>query len=114
VNEPTPPQVGRWVGMGEALGRLALGTAAAAVAVGLLGAIVAWASGHTVAGGIAGAYYVVGCVLFLVGMFPSGGFSMIRGTITRRRPTGARQEPIFLVGLVLIGLGVVVDLARPF
>jgi hypothetical protein len=47
-------------------------------------------------------------------MFPSGGFSMIRGTITRRRPTGARQEPIFLIGLVLIGLGVVVDLARPF
>jgi hypothetical protein len=39
---------------------------------------------------------------------------MIRGTITRRRPTGSRQEPIFLVGLVLVGLGVVFDLTRPF
>jgi hypothetical protein len=63
---------------------------------------------------MAGAYYVIGCLLFLIGMFPSGGYSMIRGTITRRRPTGSRQEPIFLVGLVLIGLGVVFDLTRPF
>jgi hypothetical protein len=100
--------------MGEALGRFALGTLAAAVAVGALGAVVAWATGHSAAGGMAGAYYVVGCLLFLVGMFPSGGFSMIRGTITRRRPTGSRQEPTFLVGLVLIGFGVIVDLTRPF
>jgi hypothetical protein len=100
--------------MGEALGRFALGTAAAAVAVGALGAIVGWATGHSVSGGIAGAYYIVGCALFLIGMFPSGGFSMIRGTLTRRRPTGARQEPIFLIGLMLIGLGVLADLTRPF
>jgi hypothetical protein len=114
VSEPTPPEVGRWTGMGEALGRLAMGAAAAAVAVGVIGAVVAAATGHGVSGGIAGAYYIVGCALFLVGMFPSGGFSMIRGTITRRRPTGARQEPVFLVGLVLIALGVVVDVTRPF
>ena len=115
MTEPTPPQeVGRWTGMGEALGRFALGTLAATAAVGALGAIVGWATGHSVAGGMAGAYYVIGCLLFLVGMFPSGGYSMIRGTITRRRPTGARQEPIFIVGLVLIGVGVVVDLTRPF
>lgn len=114
MSEPTPPEVGRWVGMGEALGRLALAAVAAALAVGLLGAVVAWATGHSVSGGIAGAYYIVGCALFLVGMFPSGGFSMIRGTLTRRRPTGARQEPVFLVGLALIGLGVLVDLTRPF
>jgi hypothetical protein len=100
--------------MGEALRRLALGTAGAAVAVGAIGAIVAWATGHGVAGGIAGAYYLVGSALFLIGMFPTGGYSMIRGTITRRKPMGARQEPVFLIGLVLVGLGVVVDLTRPF
>ena len=114
MTERTPPQVGRWVGMGEALGRLALASAAAAVAVGVLGGLVAWATGHDASDGVAGAYYVVGCLLFLVGMFPTGGFSVLRGTITRRRPTGARQEPVFLVGLVLIGLGVVADLTRPF
>jgi hypothetical protein len=114
VTEPTPPEVGRWTGMGEALGRLAIATAATAVGVGLLGAIVALATGHDTAAGIAGAYYLVGAVLFLLGMFPTGGFSMIRGTMTRRKPTGARQEPIFLIGLVLLGLGVVFDLTRPF
>ena len=115
MTEPTPPpEIGRWTGMGEALGRFALGTLGAAVAVGALGAIVGRATGHSASGGMAGAYYVVGCLLFLIGMFPSGGYSMIRGTITRRRPTGSRQEPIFLVGLVLIGLGVVFDLTRPF
>jgi hypothetical protein len=63
---------------------------------------------------MAAAYYIVGCLLFLIGMFPSGGFSMVRGTLTRRRPTGARQEPIFLLGLVLIALGILVDITRPF
>jgi hypothetical protein len=114
VTEPTPPEVGRWVGMGEALGRLGLAAAGAAVAIGAIGAIVAWATGHGVGGGIAAAYYLVGCALFLVGMFPTGGYSMIRGTITRRKPTGSRQEPVFLIGIVLIALGVVVDLTRPF
>ncbi|MFL5970154.1 MAG: hypothetical protein ACJ74L_11195 [Gaiellaceae bacterium] len=109
MSEPIPPEVGRWTGMGEALARLALACAGAAVGVGLLGAVVAWATGHDVAGGIAGAYYVIGCLLFLVGLFPTGGFSMIRGTITRRRPVGARQEPVFVIGLVLIALGVAVD-----
>jgi len=115
VTEPTPqPEFGRWTGMGEALGRFALGTLAAAVAVGALGAVVGWATGHSASGGMAGAYYVIGSLLFLIGMFPSGGYSMFRGTITRRRPTGARKEPIFLVGLVLIAAGVLVDLTRPF
>ena len=39
---------------------------------------------------------------------------MIRGTITRRKPTGARQEAHFLMGIVLIVVGVLFDLARPF
>jgi hypothetical protein len=63
---------------------------------------------------MAGAYYLVGAGLFLIGMFPTGGFSMIRGTITRRKPTGARQEAQFLMGLALIAVGVLFDLTRPF
>ena len=110
MTEHQPPEVGRWVGMGEALVRFAVGTAATAVGIGAVGAIVAWATGRDVAGGIAGAYYIVGCALFIIGMFPTGGFSMFRGTITKRRPTGPRQEPFFLVGLILIALGIFVDL----
>jgi hypothetical protein len=100
--------------MGEALGRFALQALAAIVAVGAIGAIVAVATGHDVAGGMAGAYYIVGAGLFLVGMFPTGGFSMIRGTITRRKPTGARQEAHFLMGLALIVVGVLFDVTKPF
>ena len=114
MTEPTPPEVGRWTGMGEALARFALQTLAITVGVCAIGALVAVASGHDIAGGIAGACYLVGAALFLVGMFPTGGFSMIRGTITRRKPTGSRQEAYFLVGLVLIGVGVLFDLTRPF
>ena len=100
--------------MGEALGRFALQTLAAVVAVGALGALVAFATGHDIAGGMAGAYYLIGAALFLIGMFPTGGFSMIRGTITRRKPTGARQEAHFLMGVVLIAVGVLFDLTHPF
>ncbi len=98
--------------MGEVVRRIVIATVATAVAVGALGAIVGWATGRGVWPIVAAAYYIVGCLLFLIGMFPSGGFSMVRGTLTRRRPTGARQEPIFLLGLVLIALGVVVDITR--
>ena len=94
--------------------RVVIATVATAVGVGLLGAIVGWTTGRSVWSMIAAVYYIVGCLLFLIGLFPSGGFSMVRGTLTRRRPTGARQEPIFLLGLVLIAVGIVIDLARPF
>jgi len=114
VSGPQPPEVGRWVGMGEAIKRMLLGAIAAAVGIGGIAAVIGWATGHSVSGTMAAAYYLIGSVLFLVGMFPTGGYSMIRGTITRRRPIGARQEPVFLLGLVLVGLGVVVDLTRPF
>jgi hypothetical protein len=113
MNEPSATQ-SRWAGMGEVLKRIVLGAVAAAVAVGLLGAIIAWASGRSVSSMMAAAYYIVGCILFLLGMFPSGGFSMFRGTLTRRKPTGSQQEPIFLLGIVLIGLGVLVDVTSPF
>jgi hypothetical protein len=100
--------------MGEALARIALASVGAAVGVSALGAIVAAASGREISGGMAGALYLVGTALFLIGLFPTGGFSVIRGTITRRKPTGSRQEPFFLIGLVLIAVGVVVDITRPF
>jgi hypothetical protein len=87
-----------------------LSAVASAAAVGLLGALVGWAADRGISSTVAAAYYIVGCILFLIGMFPSGGFSMMRGTLTRRRPTGARQDPVFLLGVVLIGLGVVVDI----
>jgi hypothetical protein len=92
--------------------RIVIATIASAAAVGLLGAIVGWATGRGAWAIMAAAYYIVGCLLFLIGMFPSGGFSMLRGTLTRRRPTGARQEPVFLLGLVLIALGILVDMTR--
>ncbi len=114
MSEPRPPEVGRWVGMGEVIKRMLLATVAAAVGIGGVAAVIGWATGHSVSGTMAAAYYLIGSALFLVGMFPTGGYSMIRGTITRRRPIGARQEPVFLLGLVLVGLGVVVDLTRPF
>jgi hypothetical protein len=89
-------------------------TAALAVGLGFVGAIVAWATGREIAATIAVVYYLVGCVMFLVGMYPSGGFSLTRGTVTRRRPLGARLEPVLLLGLVLVALGVALDLTRPF
>jgi hypothetical protein len=113
MTEPSATQ-SRWAGMGEVLRRIVVGSIAAAAGVGLLGAIIGWASGRSVSSMMAAAYYIVGCILFLLGMFPSGGFSMFRGTLTRRKPTGSRQEPIFLLGIVLIGLGVLADVTGPF
>jgi hypothetical protein len=93
---------------------LLLGTAAAAVALGVIGAIIAWATGRSVSTTIAAAYYLIGSIVFLIGTIPTGGFSLTRGTWTQRRPLGSRPEPVFLAGLILIGLGVVVDFTRPF
>ncbi len=106
-----PEAPGRWTGWGEVIKRLIIGTVLAAIAVGLLGAIIGWISGKSVSSMMAATYYIVGSILFLIGMFPSGGFSMIRGTMSRRRPTGSRQEPVFLLGLVLIAIGVVIDVS---
>jgi hypothetical protein len=106
---PGEPAVGRWSGWGEVLRRMLLASVAAAAAVGSLGAIVGWAADRQLSSTIAASYYIIGCILFLVGMFPTGGFSMMRGTLTRRRPTGSRQDPVFLLGVVLIGLGVLID-----
>jgi hypothetical protein len=103
------PAIGRWSGWSEVLKRMLVGSVGAGIGVGLLGALIGWAADRDVSSAVAGAYYIVGCILFLVGMFPSGGFSMLRGNMTRRRPIGARQDPVFLLGIVLIALGVLVD-----
>jgi hypothetical protein len=91
------------------------GTLASIVVVGLVGAAIAWARGRSVDSSIALAYYFVGSIVFLVGSFPTGGFSLIRGR-TRRRPIGGGEfaAPSMLLGILLIGVGVAVDLTHPF
>ena len=93
----------------------AAGVLGSVVAVGLIGATIAWARGRGINSSIALSYYFVGSVLFLVGSFPTGGFSMMRGR-TRRRPTGggAFAVPSMLLGAILIGLGVTFDIVQPF
>ena len=97
----------------ETVQRTLVITAALAAALGLVGAIIALAVGRNISATIAGALYIVGCLLFLVGMFPSGGFSLRRGTMTQRQPMGSRREPVLFVGVLLVGVGVLVDVARP-
>jgi hypothetical protein len=93
----------------------AAGTAGSIVVVGLVGALVAWLRGRGVDSSIALAYYFVGAIVFLVGSFPTGGFSLARGK-TRRRPTGggAFAAPSMLLGALLIGVGVLIDITHPF
>jgi hypothetical protein len=114
VADPEPVADSRWAGLGEALGRRLIVAAAVALGLGLVGAIVGWATDRGIAATIAVVYYLVGCGLFLVGMIPTGGFSLTRRTMTRRRPMGSRFEPVLLLGLILVGLGVAFDLTRPF
>ncbi len=92
------------------------GTALATIAgVGLVGAIFGWARGSNVASAMAIAYYFTGSIVFLVGSFPSGGFSLLRGR-TRRRPVGAGAfaGPSMLLGAALLGVGILLDVAKPF
>ena len=83
--------------------------------VGLAGAIVALARGHSVSGSMAVAYYLSGAIVFLVGSFPTGGFSLLRGK-TRRRPMGggAMAAQSMLLGVLLLGIGAVLDVTHPF
>jgi hypothetical protein len=93
----------------------AAGVLGSIVAVGLIGALIAWARGRGINSSIALSYYFVGSVVFLVGSFPTGGFSLMRGR-TRRRPTGggAFAVPSMLLGAILIGIGVAFDIVQPF
>ena len=106
---PETPAVSRWTGLGGALKRFGLACAGLAIGLGAVATVIALATDHRVTTTIAVAYYMVGTLLFLIGTFPTGGFSLLRGTMTRRRPTGVRGEPIFLFGIVLIVLGVIAD-----
>jgi hypothetical protein len=114
VSDPEVKTAGRWEGLGDALPRAALVGAAVTVGVGLVGGVIALASGREASPTMAAVYYIVGCILFLIGMFPSGGFSLTRGTMTRRRPIGSQLQPTLLLGPVLIAVGVALDLTRPF
>ena len=91
------------------------GTVGSILVVGLVGAAVAWIRGRGINTSVALAYYFVGGIVFLVGSFPTGGFSITRGK-TRRRPTGggAFAGPSMLLGTLLIGIGVLVDFTHPF
>ena len=105
-----PPASSRWTGLGSALVRFGLGCAGLALGLGVIATVVALATDHGVSATIAVAYYIVGTLLFLIGTFPTGGFSLLRGTMTQRQPTGFRGEPVFLFGIVLFALGVMFDL----
>jgi hypothetical protein len=104
-----PPAGSRWTGLGPALARFGLACAGLALGLGVVATVIGLATGHGVSATIAVTYYIVGTLLFLIGTFPTGGFSLLRGTITQRRPTGFRGEPIFLFGIVLFVLGVIAD-----
>ena len=103
------PQASRWTGLGAALTRIALACAGLAVGLAVVAVVIALATHHRIATTLSVTYYIVGCLLFLIGTFPTGGFSLLRGTMTQRKPTGIRGEPIFLFGLVLLVLGVIAD-----
>jgi hypothetical protein len=85
------------------------------VAVGLFGAVFAL-FGHKANTSIAVAYYIIGAILVIAGGFPTGGLSFIRMRMTQRQPTGSSGYalPSMLLGAVLIGAGVLVDLYKPF
>jgi hypothetical protein len=93
----------------------AAGALISVLVVGGVGALVAAIRGSSVNSSIALAYYFVGGIVFLVGSFPTGGFSLARGK-TRRRPMGggAFAAPSMLLGALLIGVGVLVDFTHPF
>ena len=93
-----------------------LAVAGVVVAVGVVAAIVALARGRSVSGGIAIGYYLAGAIVILIGSAPTGGFSVLRGRWTRRRPTGGASYALqgILLGAFLIALGVLFDLTRPF
>ena len=90
------------------------GVVASVLVVGLIGALIAWLRGRGYNSSVALAYYFVGSVVFLVGSFPTGGFSLMRGK-TRRRPMGggAFAAPSMLLGVLLIGMGVLIDFTHP-
>ncbi len=99
----------------ERLGEFLIVVAGSIVLVGVLGIVIAALRGHRYSPSVANAYYFTGCIVFLAGSFPSGGFSVFRGR-SRRRPMGggAFAIPAMLLGVMLIGIGALVDIVHPF
>jgi hypothetical protein len=85
------------------------------VVAGLLGGLLVLLRGKTNTS-IAVAYYILGSLIVLAGSFPTGGIAVLRSRTTQRRPTGATGYalPSMLLGAVLIGLGALVDVYKPF
>lgn len=85
------------------------------VIVALVGAVVALIRDRSVSLSMAYAFYFVGCVVFLAGTLPTGGISLFRNP-TRRRPTGGSPYALssVLFGVLLLGIGVVLDIFKPF
>jgi hypothetical protein len=102
----SPQNIPLWIGVAIGL----------VVVIGAIGAIVAFARGGNVAQSIAVAYYVVGCVVLLVGSFPSGGFTRFSSRRGPRVPIGGGglALPSVFAGALLIGLGVLFDVTHPF
>src|SRR5712691_79131 len=89
--------------------------AASIVVSGLLGGLLALLRGRTNTS-IALGYYILGSIVVIAGAFPSGGVAGMRTRTTQRRPTGATGYalPSLLLGVVLIGVGTLVDVYHPF
>jgi hypothetical protein len=85
------------------------------VVVALLGAVVALIRDRSVSLSMAYAFYFVGCIVFLAGTLPTGGISLFKSP-TRRRPTGGNPYALssVLFGVLLLGIGVLLDLTKPF
>jgi hypothetical protein len=88
---------------------------AAIVVSGLFGGLLALLRGRTNSS-IALGYYILGSIIVLAGSFPSGGIAGLRTKTTQRRPTGASSYalPSLALGVVLIGVGTLVDVYKPF
>ncbi len=102
-------------GIGEPLAIAAAIAVGAILAVGALGAVIGWLRGSSVSTAMAYSYYFIGSTVFLVGSVPTGGFSVFRGP-SRRRPTGGGSfaAPAMLIGALLLGTGILLDVTHPF
>jgi hypothetical protein len=85
------------------------------LAAGLFGGLLALVRGRANPS-IALGYYILGSVVVIAGSVPSGGIAGVRTRTTQRRPTGATGYalPSLLLGVVLIGVGTLVDVYKPF
>jgi len=88
-----------------------VGVALAILVIGVVGALIAVVRSVNFNSTISLAYYISGSVIFLVGAFPRGGFSVVRGRTTQRHPTGGGPYavPTMILGVALIGVGLLIE-----